>query len=66
MTSQRGECDLVDKVLVGYAALLSEMARFYETDFSHSKKYPKVRELQFLPVNLHDEYLLALDLMSAL
>ena len=64
MTSQRDEYDLVDKLLVGYAALLSEMTRFYETDFSHPRKQPKVRDVLLLPADLHDEKLLALDLMS--
>lgn len=66
MTSQSDECNLVGKVLVGYATLLLEMTRFYETDFSHSKKHPKVRELHLSPADLHDEYLLALDLMFVL
>ena len=49
MTSQHDERDLVDKVLIGYTALLSEMTRFYETDFSPLEKQPKVRELLFYP-----------------
>ena len=43
MALQSDDDELVDKVLLGFTTLLSEMVSFYETDVSRPQKQKKVR-----------------------
>lgn len=63
-STMTSEDDLIDKVLLGYAALLSHMTRFYETDLSSMTKQCTVREQSFNLADHCDEFYLALELTS--